>query len=97
MSVEKNSNIFEINIAGISGIMLIGAVAMILLCMCGRIKLFMTKCMKCKRTKKGKQEESMEMVNLKKRRNEDKEEEKEENEEEEKEQKGAEIEALKDI
>ena len=97
MSVEKNSNIFEINIAGISGIMLIGAVAIILLCMCGRIKLFMTKCMKCKRMKKGKQEENMEMVNLKKRRNEDKEEEKEEKEEEEKEQKGAEVEALKDI
>ena len=97
MSVEKNSNIFEINIVGMSGIILIGAVAIILLCLCGRITAFMTKCKKCKRMKKGKQEERMEMVNLKKRRNEEKEEEKEEKEEEEKEKKGEEEEALKDI
>ena len=97
MRVEKNSNIFEVNIVGMSGVILIGAVAIILLCLCGRITAFMTKCKKCKRMKKGKQEERMEMVNLKKRRNEEKEEEKEEKEEEEKKKKEEEEEALKDI
>ena len=94
MRVEKNSNIFEVNIIGMSGVILIGAVAIIFLCLCGKLTTVMTK---CKKMKERKQEERMEMVNLKKRRNEEKEEEKEEKEEEEKKKKEEEEEALKDI
>ena len=97
MRVEKNSNIFEINIIGLSGVMLIGGVAIILLCLCGKITNFMTKCKKCKKMKERKQEVRMEMVNLKKRRNEEKEEEKEEKEEEEKIKEEEEKEAFNDI
>ena len=97
MRIEKNSNIFEVNIIGMSGVILIGAVAIILLCLCGKITTFMTKCKKCKKMKERKQEERMEMVNLKKRRNEEKEEDKGEKEEEEKKKKEEEEEALKDI
>ena len=94
MRVEKNSNIFEVNIIGMSGVILIGAVAIMFLCLCGKITTVMTK---CKEMKERKQEERMEMENLKKRRNEEKEEEKEEKEEEEKEKEEEEEEALKDI
>ena len=95
MRVEKNSNIFEVNIIGMSGVILIGAVAIMFLCLCGKLTTVMTK---CKEMKDRKQEERMEMENLKKRRNEEKEEEKEEKEEEEKEkEEEEEEEALKDI
>ena len=94
MRVEKNSNIFEVNIIGMSGVILIGTAAIIFLCLCGKITTVMTK---CKEMKERKQEERLEMENLKKRRNEEKEEEKEEKEEEEKKKKEEEEEALKDI
>ena len=94
MRVEKNTNLFEVNVIGMSGVILIGAVAIMFLCLCGKLTTVMKK---CKEMKDKKQEEKMEMENLKKRRNEEKEEEKEEKEEEEKIKKEEEEEALKDI
>ena len=82
MRVEKNTNLFEVNVIGMSGVILIGAVAIMFLCLCGKLTTVMKK---CKEMKDKKQEEKMKMENLKKRRNEEKEEEKEEKEEEEKE------------
>ena len=94
MRVEKNTNLFEVNVIGMSGVILIGAVAIMFLCLCGKLTTVMKK---CKEMKDKKQEERMKMENLKKRRNEEKEEEKEEKEEEEKEKEEEEEEALKDI
>ena len=94
MRVEKNTNLLEVNLVGVSGVIIIGTIAIMFLCLCGKITTVMTK---CKEMKERKQEERMEMVNLKKRRNEEKEEEKEEKEEEEKIKKEEEEEALKDI
>ena len=94
MRVEKNTNLLEVNLIGVSGVILIGAIAIMFLCLCGKINKVMAKC-KEKKTKK--KEEKMEMEKMKKKRYEEKEEEEEEKEEEEKEKKEEKEEALKDI
>ena len=94
MRVEKNTNLLEVNLIGVSGVILIGAIAIMFLCLCGKITKVITK---CKEKKAKKQEEKMEMEKMKKRRDEEKEEEAGEKEEEEKEKEEEEEEALKDI
>ena len=75
MRVEKNTNLLEVNLVGVSGVIIIGTIVLMCCCLCGKMKQVMTKC-KEKKTKK--KEEKMEMEMKEKMREEEKEEEEEE-------------------
>ena len=79
MCVEKNTNLLEVNLVGVSGVIIIGTIALMCFCLCGKMKKVLAKC-KEKKTKK--KEEKMEMEKKKKTRDEEKEEEEEKKEEE---------------
>ena len=38
MRVEKNTNLLEVNLVGVSGVIIIGTIAIMFLCLCGKIK-----------------------------------------------------------
>ena len=77
MRLEKNNNFLEINLVGASGVIIIATIALVCICLCGKMKKVLAK---CKEEKIKKKEEKMEMKKKEKMREE--EEEKEEEEEE---------------
>ena len=81
MRLEKNHNFVELNLAGASGVIVIATIALVSICLCGKVKKVLAKSKEEKRKKK---EEKMEMKKKEKMREEEKEEEEEEKEEEEK-------------
>ena len=44
MRIEKNTNLLEVNLIGVSGVILIGTIAIMFLCLCGKITKVMAKC-----------------------------------------------------
>ena len=82
MRLEKNNNLLEINLVGASGVIIIATIAIVCICLCGKMKKVLTK---CKEEKIKKKEEKMEMKKKEKVREEEMEEEVEEKEEEEEE------------
>ena len=75
MRLEKNNNFLELNLAGASGVIVIATIALVSICLCGKVKKVLAK---CKEEKIKKKEEKMEMKKKEKKKEEEKEEEEEE-------------------
>ena len=75
MRLEKNHNFVELNLAGASGVIVIATIALVSICLCGKVKKVLAK---IKEEKKKKKEEELEMKKKEKKKEEEKEEEEEE-------------------
>ena len=75
MRVERNHNFVELNLSGAMSIFAIAAMALVSICLCGRVKKMLVK---RKEEKEKKKEEEMEMKKKEKKKEEEKDEEEEE-------------------